>query len=382
MNNIALQDDVMIKSLERQFLKCCTEIINNNHQNEPIINAVLKTIKKWNFVKKIINKSVENQTSYFKTLKQSKKSSCLTHKSTFYSFLIKIRNIWLLIKDKKYWTLNNSFFKQIINNVPLPTNPNRKYDIKLEKTIGDLYFHQHKQHFLFNKTNIWKQSQTFFPKISLKTICKYIKRHPAYIEDKKRTKIKHSLRKWDLDIGNIQLDVKVIGKKDNSFKRKLYILDAKDQQSKLYCCKLLKTQTKQEILNGLIEIIDFYHQHKIKIKNLRTDNAMVFKHTNWVQTSEFNNILKQYNINHEFIPLGQPECNGVIERQHRILDEEFIKHNILIKNFKEYECRLKEYQNYFNTNRFHKYSFMNNKNNFYTPMQFLTKYYFNKLNAC
>lgn len=46
MNNTALKDDVMIKSLEIQFLKCCTEIINNNRQNKPIINAILRTIKK------------------------------------------------------------------------------------------------------------------------------------------------------------------------------------------------------------------------------------------------------------------------------------------------------------------------------------------------
>lgn len=32
--------------LEREFLKSCTEIINNNWQNEPIINATLRTIKK------------------------------------------------------------------------------------------------------------------------------------------------------------------------------------------------------------------------------------------------------------------------------------------------------------------------------------------------
>lgn len=72
----------------------------------------------------------------------------------------------------------------------------------------------------------------------------------------------------------------------------------KDRQSKLHWCKLIKTQTKQEMLDGFKEMINFFNGYEDEVKNLRTDNAMVFKKTNWVSLGEFNRMSKEHNINH------------------------------------------------------------------------------------
>ena len=374
---IVTEDYKMIKAIESQFIKHCTTLMSENKNNVAMINAIQKTIKKFRYSQKIIIKSFQNKTSYFKTLnkdfKNRRNKETKSHKSSFYEFLNELRKIWYFTSDK-FWNPNPIVFKNIINNAPIPKNPKRKYSLDVEQKIANAYFNQKSQNYMFNKINIWKQAKVFFEDISLKTVCEYIKRHPMFIQQKKRVKIKHPLRKWDIDVGNIQLDVKVIGIKDTVMRRKIYVLDAKDQQSKLYWCKLIKTQTKQEMLDGLKEMINFFNGYGVEIKNLRTDNAMVFKKTNWVSLGEFNRMLEEYNINHEFIPLGQPECNGVIERQHRILDEEFVKHNYLIKDFDEYEKRLMEYQEYFNNKRFHRYSFMHDDDNLYTPVEFLRKY--------
>lgn len=80
---------------------------------------------------------------------------------------------------------------------------------------------------MFNEINIWKQAKVFFEDISLKIVCEHYKKKSYVYLTKEKGKINHLLRKWDIYIINIQLDVKVIGIKDIVMRRKIYILDAK-----------------------------------------------------------------------------------------------------------------------------------------------------------
>lgn len=377
------QDYQMIKGIEEQFLKHCSTMIKKNETNNPIVNAIKKSQSKFFYCKKIITKAKETNLSYntilisdFKIRQRKHYKNTKNHKSTFYQYMEKLRNIWVFAYDKEKWNPVPEVFRKVINKTTMPKHFCFKYSDEQIKYICDCYFNP-PYDWVLNKINIWKrlQQQPDFYNISLSTVCLYIKRDKRSLKIPPRAKVIHPLRTWDIDIGNIQLDVKVIGPTESQFKRNIYIMDAKDQQSKLYWHKILKYQTKTELLEGLTESIDFFENHGIKIKSIRTDNAMVFKKTNFVKTGEFDKILQSKNIEHEFIPLKEPECNGVIERHHRILDDEVIKQIWKFETIHEFEIFLDKWQDFYNYERFHTYNFIDTPEEKYQiPVEFLAKY--------
>ena len=71
------------------------------------------------------------------------------------------------------------------------------------------------------------------------------------------------------------------------------------------------------------------------------------------------------------IPIGQPECNGVIERYHITIDKE--PHNLLMRsrNFQELQIVVTEWNYYYNNKRYHVYMEMTDKktiDRYYTPI--------------
>lgn len=378
------KDYIMIKSIEKQFLRHCTSLRENNSYNQPIINALKKSEKKFFYCKKIIVKSKELSKSYAETLAMDHKlrqrknyKNTKNHKSTFYQFLKLLRRIWFFAEGKNNWDPIPSIFDPIVNKVTTPKNCNYKYTAEQVKDICDR-FYKPKYKWKINRLNIWLRArkEKEFKDISLSTVCLYIKRDSRNMKlNKKKAKVKHPLRTWDIDLGNIQLDIKVVGPNENHWKRNLYIMDAKDEQSKVYWQKLLKYQTKEEMLIGVKEMINFYKKSNIKVKRVRTDNAMVFKKTNFVQTGEFNKLLASKGIEHQFIPIRQPECNGVVERQHQTLDHEVIESFSKIESLEDLQEHLNEWQEYFNHERYHTYTFIKDSKECYQiPMEFVKKY--------
>ncbi len=375
---IIKEDYMMIKRIEEQFLKHCSSIIKKNADNAAIINSAHKTQKKFFNVKKIVYKAYKDRTTYRKVFDNKINKILLrsVKKSSFYAFIKELRKIWYFAQNFKTWRAHSFTFDNLLIQPTIPINPYRKYSIDEEKDIADSYYNY--DLWIINRTNVWlslRNQCDKYKNLSLSTVCKYINNDKRSLKVAKRSKTRHPLRKWEIDIGNIQLDIKVIGRKENKFNKYLYILDAKDEQSKLYWCKYLQYQTKEEILSGVNEMIRHFSGYGIKIKRIRTDNAMVFKKTNIVKTGEFDKILEQHNIVHEFIPLGQPECNGVIERHHRILDEEIIRNMWKCETIEDFVNMLKAYEYYFNNERYHYYSFKTNRklDCYDIPINFLRK---------
>ena len=91
------------------------------------------------------------------------------------------------------------------------------------------------------------------------------------------------------------------------------------------------------------------------ITSMQTDNAMVFKGTNFVKSGTYKAWLQEWNIAQRYIPLGQPECNGCVERYHFTVDKEI--HELLMKctTIEEVKKVFEWYIEYFNNRRYHTY---------------------------
>ncbi|MDE6477154.1 MAG: hypothetical protein K2L48_03080 [Mycoplasmoidaceae bacterium] len=98
----------------------------------------------------------------------------------------------------------------------------------------------------------------------------------------------HLFRRKPKELGNIQLDLKILGLKETGLNKKVAIFDAIDTSSRLVHLKVLDNQTNTELMKCLDEMYDFFSKNNIKIKRIQTDNAMQFKNTNFVKSNQFN----------------------------------------------------------------------------------------------
>ncbi len=58
----------------------------------------------------------------------------------------------------------------------------------------------------------------------------------------------------------------------------------------------------------------------------------MFKNTNFIHANEFVKFLKTKGVIKRLIPLGQPECNGCVERFHKTIDKKCCLHNLNKQN--------------------------------------------------
>lgn len=375
------EDYQLFKIMEQKFLNYCSDEIEKCKTNKAMVNAIKKSMNKFFFTKRIILIAKENNISYHKALskdfKKRKRQNYKDknfHKSMFYEYIYEIKLILLKISKKYNWNPNQQTFSKLIIKPTIPKNPNRKFNEIFVKKIADMFYIR--KEFVKNRINIFYEVNKENNLISYKSVCRIINNDDRNLNKLKiENTIKHPLRTWTTDIGKIQMDVKVYGYTETKFKQNIYILDAKDEQSKIYWSKLLITQSKDEILDGLNECIEFYKKHGIKIKRIRTDNAMVFKKTNVVKSGEFDKICSLNNIEHQFIPKKQPQSNGCIERHHQILDKEFLPCIDDCSTINEISEKLQKYTYYFNNQRCHIYNDIKQFTNdfIYIPMEYLKK---------
>ncbi len=90
----------------------------------------------------------------------------------------------------------------------------------------------------------------------------------------------------------------------------------------------------------------------IRILSIQTDNAMVFKKTNFVYSNEYHTWCEANKIKARHIRLRHPESNGNVERTNGIMDFEW--HHFLIgcKTVEEVDAVVKTMTQHFNFNRY------------------------------
>ena len=317
---------------QSKIINCSVEYNNLVQLNKTIID-----------IKRIYDLSVLEGISYWKAIVKLG----LNHfKSTFYSYLDKI-TLWF--KTKK--------FNGLLLKSKRPKKIHYKYNEKFRKGVCNQYYDEYWPiQTIFYHLRKTKEYEF----ISMKTIIKMIWDDPRNDREKKIKKvIKHPLRHYNLAFGNLQMDLKIVGRKQSPTGKPIIIFDAKDEQSKLLYMQLIRSQTMESLLQAVRNMIDYFRTNfNMKILRIRTDNAMVFKSNNFVHSENYANLLNKHNIEKQHIPLGQPECNGVIERHHETLDKELIKQ---IGKFDSYETIAKKIANYMhfhNFERAHQYKFL------------------------
>lgn len=272
------------------------------------------------------------------------------------------RNFYLI--KKKLCNFCDHLYVDYIHSgykLPIKKHIELVYDELTRSKICDYYFYKiHDKNSFFNKTNLWLDirenkvnsiSQNT-NKLSYKTFSKIIKSDQRYGPIKLvRNRHKHEFRKTIKQLGRIQMDLKVLGLNQNSTNKYVYIFDCIDIGSRLVYSRVLNTADTTNVMNEVINMKEFFIQHGINIKNIQTDNAMMFKKTNFVHSSVFNNWCEINNITRSFIPLNQPECDGCVERYHRTLDNEFVPKILHSSSLNQINNELIKFNEYYNTNR-------------------------------
>ncbi len=229
---------------------------------------------------------------------------------------------------------------------------------------------------LLNKTNLWlaiRKLDKKFENISHTTLIKILNEDSRKLMNKnKKLSRPHLFRRKPKELGNIQLDLKILGLKETGLNKKVAIFDAIDTSSRLVHLKVLDNQTNTELMKCLDEMYDFFSKNNIKIKRIQTDNAMQFKNTNFVKSNQFNKWCNDRRIIHIFIPYQQPECNGCIERYHRTIDQELGKLLRKCISLDEIKLTFDKWINYYNNDRLLHYTELDEiskENKFMTPIK-------------
>ena len=338
--------------------KTYNELIDINQDNQRELNNIWKTNKTIRLVKSVIILVKNNNMNLWQAIKQLNLTS---QKTRIYKYIDLIKNI----KDRS----------EIIDLVVKNTGPKEikyVYDLHIRKLMCDAYYNYH-----FNKVNIWIKFKKIYKRLSSATVNKIIKQDARNKNNKPRINRKHPSRFYNLPFGNIQMDLKIIGPKESPTGKRITIFDAKDEQSKLYYMEVVSDGSQQNLLQATKNMICYFNSLGMKIKRIRTDNAMVFKQNNFVRSFAYDELLRTENIINEKIPPRQPQCNGVIERQHLIIDKEFkplISKNDTIKSLNK---KAKMFMKNFNFYRYHSYNFLSKflyykkwENRWFIPFEF------------
>ncbi len=322
---------------------------------------------------------IKHWNKYYKSLYKTDNQRELNNVQKLNRTILLIKNIYQLQKEKSlslyqailflniknqkskiydYWNKIKTFnstkdFANLNLKFTGPKEIKYIYDNETRIRMCKYYYEQY-----INKVNVWMMFKSQFPNLSLKTVCKIIN-EDSRSNKQARLKIKHHSRYYNLPFGNIQMDLKIIGPKESPTGKRITIYDAKDEQSKLYYMQIVENASVPNLLEATQNMINYFHNTlNLRIKKIRTDNAMMFKENNFVRSFPYHELLNQYNIINEKIIPKQPECNGVIERQHLIIDKEFkplINKNDDLNSLNE---KARKFMENFNFHRYHYYNFL------------------------
>lgn len=360
-----------VNELEKGWIQFAKKQREEFCNNLVYLNCLSKTEKNIRFVKHILFLA----NKFNQTIKWALKKYFNEHlktkfcKSTFYN--------WLKILNKLIWKRKINF-KYVVVKPTLQINKIYKYD-NFKRFF--IYKHHLKNVSLFKQSFVqtWLNLRTSFDEfksLCLKTTIKILREYKEFsVLNKYRNQIKHKLRTHDICVGNTQMDIKVIGKKDSPTLKPIYIIDIIDEKTKFYYGELYENVSKEKLINFVHNAINYFKKYNLKILRIRTDHALVFKKTNFINTGEFNKLLFNFSIRHEYIAFGQPQCNGVIERNHRTIDNEFLHSIRNCKDIEQIKKLFAQFNYFFNFERWHHYSDIKDsyQNCFKKPIQLLNE---------
>ena len=192
-----------------------------------------------------------------------------------------------------------------------------------------------------------------FINLSINSLTKMIKSDSRYGNiPLKKHKNEHLFRQYRLPLGKVQLDLKVSNLKDTKMFKHVYFFNMIDTASRFTYSQVLYKANKLHVMQALEKGVKIFEEKGIKITNIQTDNAMMFKGNNFVKEPEFLKWCNDRKIGRTYIPPMQPECNGCIERFHRTMDQEFIVKLKDFDNLDDIQKELERFSYYYNNKRY------------------------------
>ena len=135
-----------------------------------------------------------------------------------------------------------------------------------------------------------KSENSQFAKISLNTLKKILTSEPGIVfRHKVENQLKHPKRTKYIELGHIQLDLKILGIKENGLKEKIAIFNMIDTSSRFVYSAVLEDQSTSSVMKHLRIGYQYFKNNKIHIKSIQTDNAMMFKGTNFITIMSLEN---------------------------------------------------------------------------------------------
>ena len=279
---------------------------------------------------------------------------------TFYNIKSKL----LHVTARYRINFENAFYKS-----RKPKKIKRTYDHKHRVMIVNFFVHERNKK-IFNKTNIWLKlvnnknlnKEYDFSRLTYATMMKIVQQELGETNlHIKKFRTKHEFINLLRRPGDIQVDVKVLGKYEQQIKSKIRLFVARDRSTRLAFVKVLYRETEQEIVCALEESRLWFKKQGIKILSIQTDNAMVFKKTNFVHSKIYFKWCHKHNIVRRYIKLKHPESNGIVERFNKMIDDEWHEHLMKCEDFNQIVKTVMQLTYIYNYCRYMHYCELSNK---------------------
>ena len=379
------------------------------------LNFLLKKfISEYNsFVRKVKNYGYENKDEW--TLEKRYKKfhrnlhvfmsilqECINRKITIYEYYkqknrnSKYSERWFKYTKEKLLSLlckkTYISFREHLYKATVKKDNDYIYSPHLRKIICDYYYEQ-KEIYFINKTTMWLKlvNKEIFSKFFDFTNLSFLTLRRILLEDERawpknvmNISKDHPFRNKPKPIGGIQIDLKIFGRLQTGLGKYIYSIECIETSSRVAWGIPLEKPDTKNVMEAIVEIIDFFESLGIKVKKIRTDNPMMFKNINFVHSNEFNEFCKAKNIIHDFSYLGEPECNGCVERLHLTYDHELVEALKKARDFSDIKRIFKRFFYYYNYERYLHYNELKNlayKKRFMKPIDalaFFKKYKFDK----
>jgi len=237
---------------------------------------------------------------------------------------------WKKFFTKIIWQ-KSIVWKEHFNKSTRPKTIHEKYQASTKQKICNLYFS-------YDETdpNKFQNFTTFWGKLinreilsniedlssmTQKTLRKILSKDPRYKHKPIKPQKNHPFRDKPKSSGHAQMDLKIFGEKQTGLGRFIASFDCVCTQSRVPFSDIVDPANSKNLMIALEEARKFYESLGIKLTLIRTDNAMFFRRNNFVVGDLFNDWCKLHHIHHQFIPLGEPEADGCVERYHRDMDD-------------------------------------------------------------
>ena len=334
--------DMFIKEATAYFSECKNYYLQSKAEKDKFLGYQKFQHKFKTFMDvclSIINNFGNSTKAYFKKAKYKPIShGCFHNWKKFFTKLI--------YKNSIVWTEHFDKSKR-------PKTIHEKYSPNAKQQIRNLYFSYDESdpNNFQNQTTFWKELTNGeilkeygdFSSMTRSTFVKILTEDSRYKKKPQKPKKIHEFRKEPKQPGHAQMDLKIFGEKQTGLGRFIASFDCICTQTRVPFSKIVDPANAKNLMIALEEARLFYESLGIKLTLIRTDNAMFFKRNNFVVSDLFNDWCKKHHIYHQFIPLGEPECDGCVERFHKDMDEILVPKLVKMKDVESIAKCVKKY---------------------------------------